>query len=95
MEATVSFKVSSEVAQLITAIIDRTEAAGITKPEDRLTHEMDLTACHANGCELRLVDMLQCERDFDLAHDIYGINHRICRNTGKLVDNFLPRFSAH
>jgi hypothetical protein len=54
---------------------------------------MDLTACHANGCPLKLEKMLSWERDFDLAHDVWGINRHIDRKTGEMPDCFLPRFA--
>jgi hypothetical protein len=54
---------------------------------------MDLTACHANGCKLRLADLAKA-RAVDLAHDVQGIQRHIERTTGKLAGCFLPRFAA-
>jgi hypothetical protein len=54
------------------------------------TIEMNITACHLNGCPLRLVDLL-ISKDCDFAHDIWGIGHNLDRDTGKLLNCFLPR----
>lgn len=60
---------------------------------DRLSLLMDLTACHANGMPLKLDELAKAE-DFDFAHDVFGIQRHIDRNTGKLTDCFVPRFHA-
>lgn len=52
---------------------------------------MDLEACHCNGCPLRLADMEQAD-DFNLMHDVTGINTHLNHDTGKLERCFLPRF---
>ncbi len=54
---------------------------------------MDLDACHSNGCPLKLGELLQAD-DFNFAHDVFGICQHINRNTGKLQDCFLPRYSS-
>lgn len=54
--------------------------------------QMDLEACHCNGCPLRLDDMVQAD-DFNLMHDISGINVHLNHDTGKLEGWFLPRFA--
>lgn len=54
---------------------------------------MDLEACHCNGCPLRLADMEQAD-DFNLMHDITGINAHLNHDTGKLEGCFLPRFAG-
>ena len=54
--------------------------------------EMDIIATHANGCPLRL-DQLLNARDGDFAHDIFGIRRFLDRQTGQLKGSFLPRFS--
>jgi hypothetical protein len=53
---------------------------------------MDLTAVHANGNPLRLAALLAAD-DFNFAHDVYGIQQHINRNTAKLENHFSPRFS--
>lgn len=62
---------------------------GSTK-EDLRGIEMDLCACHANGCRLDLQKMLKAD-DFNLLHDIRGINRHISHDTGELMNHFLPR----
>lgn len=52
--------------------------------------EMDITACHCNGCELDLEKLLTFD-DFNFMHDVGGIANHINRTTGKLEDCFLPR----
>lgn len=64
-----------------------------TLPIERLTVEMDLTACHLNGCPLNLPALLDADAA-DFSHDIMGINRHLDRNNGKLRDCFLPRFAA-
>lgn len=89
-----SFDITDEDRTLIQKIVHRAEEAGITQKADRVTHLMDLTACHANGCPLDLERMLTWSREFDLAHDIFGINRHLDRDTGALTRCFLPRFHA-
>lgn len=85
----VSFKVTREEDRLISAIAKRAQPKG-----DRTDLLMDLTACHANGCRLRLKDLLAAD-EFNFWHDISGIQNCIDRETGRLTSRFLPRFSAH
>lgn len=60
---------------------------------DELDIQMDLEACHCNGCPLRLADMEQAD-DFNLMHDVTGINTHLNHDTGKLERCFLPRFAG-
>lgn len=89
----VSFDVSDADRRLIRNIIDRTAAKAkeFGAPINKMTMIMDLTATHANGCPLRLADLLAAD-DFNLFHDVFGISRHINRNTGKLENCFLPRF---
>jgi len=91
---TASFNISTKDRSLISKIASR--AAGIYaeagSQADRLHIEMDLTATHANGNPLRLADLLAAD-DFNLMHDVVGINRHIDRSTGKLTGFFTPRFS--
>ena len=92
----VSFDVTPCEAKQIAAIVRRARALG-KAPEslalDLLSLEMDLTTCHANGCPLRLGELLIAD-DFNFAHDVFGIRRHLNRETGKLENCFLPRFSA-
>jgi hypothetical protein len=91
---TISFDVSGEDAALIDEIANRAvrmaERNGITYP--RIDVEMDLTACHANGCPLRLADLAKAD-EFNFAHDVLGIRKSLDRCSGKLTRGFLPRFA--
>lgn len=91
----VSFTVSAADRKIIKLIVDR--AVALAKKNgaivfDSKSIDMDITATHANGNPLRLQDLLVA-RDFDFAHDIYGIHRHLNRNTGKLMNHFRPRFS--
>jgi hypothetical protein len=86
---------SREAGELIDKIVNRAvslgEKHGIN--HDRVTLSMDITACHCNGCPLRLADLLQAD-DFNFAHDVFGISRHINRKAGSLGDCFSPRFAA-
>ena len=53
--------------------------------------QMDLAACHCNGCPLRLTELLDAD-DFNFSHDVFGIRRHLDRTTGKLL-HFWPRFA--
>ncbi len=57
-----------------------------------LTLTMDLTACHCNGCPLRLIELSDA-KDGDFIHDVGGISRHINRDTGELGDCFVPRYA--
>ena len=83
-------KVSEQDRLLIFKIANR---AAKNNPElDKQGVEMDLIATHLSGCPLKLQEMLN-GNDFDLMHDIYGINRHLCHKTGNLDKTFLPRFA--
>lgn len=85
----VSFSITEGEADLIRQIVDR--AVRMQYDVDRQQLEMDLTACHANGCRLDL-DKLLNSPDFDFAHDVFGIRRWLDRSTGTLpVEKFEPR----
>lgn len=52
---------------------------------------MDISATNANGCPLRLQELLDAD-DFNFYHDVFGIYRHIDRTTGTLEGGFLPRF---
>lgn len=87
-----NFNVSAADAVLIAKIVDRAMPRGSSTTRLRLS--MDLTACHANGCPLRLEELLKAEAA-DFAHDINGIAENIDRETGKMGRRFWwPRYSG-
>lgn len=96
MPKEVSFEVSIEDYNVIEQIVERAllqeEQSGSGLVSDRTTMTMDLIACHANGCPLKLQDMLKAD-DLNFAHDVYGIRDHIDRRTGKMQRHFLPRFA--
>jgi len=57
-------------------------------------HAMNISAAHANGNPLRLADLLDADA-LSFAHDVFGIDRHLCRDTGQLLHCFLPRFSCH
>lgn len=95
MTSQVSFKVRDKAeAVVIHKIAIRASRMAVTAGYDYplMDISMDVTACHANGCLLRLEELLQAE-DFDFAHDVFGIMAHLNRRTGRLEDCFLPRFA--
>lgn len=90
----VSFSVVDRDAHLIRKIVDRAIAVGLKHGArfDRMSTQMDITACHANGNPLRLDDLLAAD-DFNFLHDIVGIERHLNRDTGKLMNCFSPRFT--
>ena len=54
---------------------------------------MDLDACHSNGCALDLDALLEADQA-NFTHDVCGIRAHLDRDTGQLVDCFLPRYAA-
>lgn len=95
-----SFAVSDFDRTLIRSIVARAfrdkdlaralDFADEGEADARQTLTMDLTACHANGCPINLVRLLDAN-DVDFGHDITGIQRHIDRRTGKLRRAFGPR----
>jgi len=86
-----SFNISPDDHAKVVAITRRAQTMGVGDPRF-MGCLMDITACHANGCPLRLQELLDAD-DFNFAHDIAGIYQHINRGTGKLEFCFLPRFA--
>lgn len=59
---------------------------------DLLRVQMDLEACHTHGCPLDLERMANGQKG-DLMHDVSGIAAHLDRETGELLDCFVPRFA--
>jgi hypothetical protein len=90
----INWHVSKNEHELIEEIARRAVSmaakAGIIYPaRDAI---MDLTAAHANAFPLDLADLLKAN-DFNFAHDVFGIRRHLDRNTGKLLDCFVPRYA--
>lgn len=91
MRTEINFSTTKKDCELIGKIVDRAfKETDIGDVQDRMTTHMDLTACHANGCEIDLARMLAAPK-LDFVHDLYGIRRHINRRTGKLEDCFVPR----
>jgi hypothetical protein len=92
---TVSFNASKVEMRTIQSIAERAAAMALShnKTYPVVDAAMDITAAHANGCPLRLDDLLAAE-PFDFAHDVFGIRRHLNRMTGKLENCFRPRFAA-
>ena len=89
----INFKASRQDYLIADRIVRRMEHMARehgVKRFDRLNHFMDIIACHANGCQLKMQELLDAD-DFTFAHDTFGITRHMDRNTGKLTDCFLPR----
>jgi hypothetical protein len=90
--------VTTEEAKTISRIVERAMqlAHRFAGEEHKLTTTdltLDITACHANGCRLRLAELYAAEtRDF--THDVFGIHHHINHETGQLMSCFSPRYRA-
>lgn len=88
----INWKVNDKDDKLIKAIAKR--VMRVSNLDWDMTHIiMDLTACHLNGCPLDL-EAMKNGSDFDLMHDVLGINHHLNRDNGTLENCFLPRFAA-
>lgn len=91
----ISFDVTDQELLIIERIVERaakaSDEAGCPNL-DRLSLTMDLCACHANGCPLKLEELARAD-DFNFAHDVFGIRNHMDRSTGKLTGCFLPRFA--
>lgn len=90
----INWKTTKEEAELIIAIAQRASklAAELGRRYPVLDADMDITACHMNGCPLDLARLKDAPKD-DFAHDVFGILRHIDRDTGKLTGCFLPRYA--
>lgn len=59
----------------------------------RAEFDMDIIACHSNGCPLNFEKLAEAD-NFTFNHDIAGIRNNINRLTGELENHFLPRCAA-
>lgn len=87
-----------DATRIISKIVDRAyatlDAATVSRLWDgeRISMMMDLSACHANGCPLRLEELLNAD-GLHFTHDVCGIAANIDRETGRLGNFFVPRFA--
>lgn len=90
----VEFTTTKAQAEVITAIAKRAIAQADKQgwKYDIQDAEMDITACHCNGCPLDLEKLLAFD-DGNFGHDVFGIRRFLDRSTGELGGCFLPRCS--
>lgn len=91
----ISFHVNKADHRTIVEIADRatTIARQVETEYSSVEAMMDITAAHANGCPLKLSELLAAER-FDFVHDVFGIRRHLNRSTGQIEDSFWPRYAA-
>jgi hypothetical protein len=89
----VKFTATRAERELIQLIADRATAirAKHKIESDIVATKMDLEATHCNGCRLDFRRLLAAD-DFNLSHDVFGIERHLNRSTGRLEHCFLPRF---
>ncbi len=91
----VCFEVSNSEARLINTIAVRAMKMAVAidaAPCTLLELDMDLTACHANGTPLKLLELATAS-DGDFGHDVFGIHRHLNRETGEIENCFLPRYA--
>ena len=88
------YELASEIAKraLICAVEVEGPLSQQRSAEFQRTTLMDIIAVHANGCPLKLSELLTAPR-FDFTHDVFGIRRHLNRETGQLQDCFLPRYA--
>lgn len=92
----IDFDTTPKEEKLIRAILKRAIDDKYVDPkkDKAVLHlQMDITACHKNGCPLDLEKFLKAPKP-DFGHDLCGIVKYLDRNTGELTDHFHPRCSA-
>ena len=92
----ICFDVTAHESSTIYKLVKRARALEIShggKARSKIEWLMDFKACHANGTPLRLDALLEAD-DFNFMHDALGICRHLNRETGKLENNFSPRFHA-
>jgi len=88
----INWNVRKEDHETIVKITERVKGE-LSTPDTFSTVMMDLTACHTNGCPLKLKELLVADL-FDFSHDYFGIRRHINRETGQLEGCFVPRYAV-
>lgn len=86
----INWEHSKEDTDKIFQVVTRAIEMGLACARDTLNLAMSITAAHCNGCPLDLDKLLAFE-DFDFVHDVAGIDRHVSRDTGKLLNCFVPR----
>lgn len=96
----INWNCTREESQIVSKIVDRYQEShyelGIPKvyQRPRMDLIMDIEATHCNGNPLKLRELLESE-NFNFLHDMIGIQRNLNRQTGKLENCFVPRYSAN
>lgn len=88
----INWNITREDAKIITAIVRRALEESPEAVHGAQSLDMDITACHLNGCPLDLKKLLDAPAG-DFGHDVFGIQRYIDRGTGRLTNCFDPRCS--
>lgn len=78
--------------KLIEKIATRTIELYTRCTQDSIAIQMNLCVVHHNQ-PLRLKELLEADA-FNFLHDVVGISVNLSKKTGKLGNNFLPRFTV-
>jgi hypothetical protein len=91
-EVAVKFNFTYEEKQVVLKIVERAAMLGFLAKDDHAVENLSISllATHLNGCRLNLNALLVVDI-VTFAHDIFGIDKNCCRETGKLLNDFLPR----
>ena len=85
-DSAIAHKVADRAVKLIK------ELRGVNTHVDKCPMIMDIEAAHI-AQPLKLQELLDAD-NANFGHDVFGISRYIDRETGKMTDCFLPRFSA-
>ena len=85
-----NLKKRKEESKLIMAIVERAWKSNMLYKE-KIDMIMDISKVHENN-PMKLQEWLEAD-DWNFTHDIVGIATFLDRETGKLMDCFLPRYS--
>ncbi len=88
---TIKFTASLKDYMTIMEISHRAVAAGLYK--SRIDCQMDIECTHSNGRPIRLNELRHAD-DPDFIHDVDGIRRHLCRETGALLNGFMPRYAV-
>jgi hypothetical protein len=86
----IDWTISPEDQDLLLQCVERQFRDKDNPYVDKMSMQMDLTACHANGCPMDFAKLLNAPK-FDFKHDVIGIYRHVSRTDGTLAGFFLPR----
>lgn len=78
------------ITQIAKRAVQIAQASNPGTDYDMCHAQMDIRATHANGCPLDLNKLLNAP-PFDFSHDVFGIYRHLNRETGELMNFFVPR----